>query len=72
MTTLLSRAFKKAEVLPESLQDELARELLDEINGEQKWEIALQASSSKVDTMAQLALKEFKEGKTNNAGIDEL
>jgi hypothetical protein len=72
MTTLLSRAFKQAEVLPESLQDELARELLEDIDGEQKWESALRASSSRVDTMAEMALKEFKKGKTIDVGIDEL
>jgi hypothetical protein len=31
MTKLLSEAFEKASELPENLQDELARELLDEL-----------------------------------------
>ena len=45
MTTLLSRAFKKASALPSDLQNELARELLDEI----KWEGKRDESLHKID-----------------------
>lgn len=36
MTTLLSKAFKKASTLPENLQDELAQEVIEEIEWEKK------------------------------------
>jgi hypothetical protein len=72
MTTLLSDAFKKASVLPDSLQDELARELIEEIEWEQKWEETFDASSAKIDSLADQALKEFKAGETTELGIDGL
>ena len=72
MTTLLSKAFEKASVLPETLQDEIARELLEEIEGERQWDKTLSKSAEKIDLLAQQALKEYKAGKTAAAGIDEL
>jgi hypothetical protein len=72
MTTLLSKAFKKASVLPDSLQDELARELLVEMEWEKKWVASLKNSSEKIDSLARQALQEFKSGKTTAVGIDEL
>jgi hypothetical protein len=36
MTKLLAQAFDKAAELPEDLQDQLARELLEEIDGESR------------------------------------
>lgn len=72
MTALLSTAFKKASVLPESLQDELARALIEEIEGEQIWESTLRSSSANVDEMAEQALEEFRAGKTLKVGIDRL
>ncbi len=72
MTKLLSRAFEKAADLSESLQDELARELLVEIEWEQKWEQTLKNSPEKVDLLADQALREYKAGKTTEAGMDSL
>ena len=36
MTTLLQKAFHKAEELPDALQDELAQQLIEEIEWEKK------------------------------------
>jgi hypothetical protein len=72
MTTLLSKAFKKASGLPESLQDELARKLLEELEWERKWETSIKNSSDKIDRLAEQALHEYKAGKTSEIGIDEL
>lgn len=60
MTILLSKAFKKASSLPDSLQDQLARQLLEEL----EWEPSIKNSSDKIDKLAEQALHEYKTGKT--------
>ncbi len=72
MTKLLTEAFEEASRLPEGLQDQLARELLDELAGESRWETTLAESQSKVDQLAEKALAEHKAGRTKEAGFDEL
>jgi hypothetical protein len=37
MTHLLTEAFRKAQNLPEHLQDELAEQLIEDIESELKW-----------------------------------
>ena len=60
MTMLLSAAFSKAAILPDSLQDEIARELIEEIECEQKWNTSLDKSSGHIDNMALQAIREFE------------
>jgi len=72
MTDLLAQAFKKASELPESLQDELARELLAGLVGEARWNAALADSAETLDEMAGQALKEHQAGRTKEIGFDEL
>ena len=72
MTTLLTEAFEKASELPENLQDQLARELLEEIKGESQWEQTLAQSQGPLDQMGKKALDEHEEGKTRQMGFDEL
>ena len=72
MTKLLSDAFEKASQLPEDLQDELARILLDELTWEKSWDRTLSQSSSKLDEMAEDALKDYQAGRTKEMGFDEL
>ena len=72
MTKLLSDAFEKASQLPEDLQDELARMLLDELTWEKNWDRALSRSSSNLDEMAKDALKDYHAGRTKEMGFDEL
>jgi hypothetical protein len=72
MTKLLSGAFEKASQLPEDLQDELARILLDELTWEKSWDGTIPRSSSKLDEMAEDALKDYQAGRTNEMGFDEL
>jgi len=72
MTDLLAQAFAKASELPESLQDELARELLDGLVGEARWNAALADSAEKLDEMAEQALKEHQAGRTKEIGFDKL
>jgi len=68
MTDLLAQAFAKAAELPESLHDELARELLDDLVGEGRWSAALADSPETLDDMAERALKEHRAGRTKEIG----
>jgi len=72
MTKLLAQAFEKASELPEDLQDQLARELLEELAGEARWDQTLEQSGEALDRMAEQALQEYRAGKTKEMGFDEL
>ncbi len=72
MTKLLAQAFDKASELPENLQDELARELLEELAGEARWDRTLEQSADAIDRMAEQALREYRAGQTKEMGFDEL
>ncbi len=72
MTTLLEQAFREAQKLPSELQDEIAQQLLDDIDNELKW----QATFSDTDigsfaAMAQAALGEDEAGETEEKGFGE-
>jgi hypothetical protein len=72
MTKLLKQAFEKASELPSDLQDELARELLEDMHAEQKWDKTLAESQDVLDSLAHDALKHHKAGRTKQMGADEL
>jgi hypothetical protein len=72
MTTLLARAFDKANTLPKDLQDELARELMEEIEWELHWDKTLADTQEQLDQLAEKALRNHREGKTEAMGFDEL
>jgi hypothetical protein len=72
MTKLLSDAFEKASQLPENLQDELARILLDELAWEGRWNQTLDESTDKLDRMAEDALNDYRAGRTKEMGFDQL
>jgi hypothetical protein len=57
MTKLLAQAFEKASQLPENLQDELAKELIDALTWEARWDKSLAESSDQLDKMAEKALE---------------
>ena len=74
MTQLLEKAFQEAQKLSNYLQDELAQQLLEDIENELKWQESL--SNPDIDLgilqeMAQLALLEDEEGKTEDKGYCE-
>ncbi len=74
MTELLEQAFKKAQKLTNTLQDELAQQLLEDIENELKWQESLSSSDVDLDVleeMAQKALIEDREGKTEEKGFGE-
>ena len=72
MTKLLAQAFEKASQLPENLQDELARALIDELTWEARWDQALAESSKQLDKMAEKAIEDYRAGRTKEMGFDEL
>ena len=72
MTELLSKAFEQAVKLPQALQDEIAEQLLEDIEGELKWDETLAKSHDKLAKLADQALKESKAGRTQKMGFDEL
>jgi hypothetical protein len=72
MTALLQEAFQKASDLPEDVQKLVARELLDEIGWETRWDETLANSQPLLDQLTAKAMREYKEGKTEEKGFDEL
>lgn len=72
MTVLLREAFKKASQLPDSLQDEIARELFADIDAESRWEINFKDTEDSLAKMAEKALADFEAGNTIEMGFDQI
>lgn len=72
MTALLQEVFQKASSLPVHLQDMLARDLLQEMEWEDKWDTTLENSQSALDKLTLRAMKKYRKGKTTEKGFDEL
>jgi hypothetical protein len=65
MTHSLTEAFNKAQDLPEYLQEELAAQLLEDVENELKWQQSLsQPQPTKLDNLAAKAIKDSLKGKT--------
>jgi hypothetical protein len=64
MTELLRRAFEQASQLPARLQDEVAQQLLEDVEGELLWDDTLTRSQEQLEKMADRALQEFRAGRT--------
>ena len=74
MTELLQKAFQEAQKLSNNLQDEIAQQLLSDIENELKWQENFANSNINLDIlrqMAQAALIEDQEGKTEEKGFGE-
>jgi hypothetical protein len=72
MTHLLAKAFEKASFLSAELQDQLAQELLEELEGEAQWDTTLAHSQDKLEELAKSAEEQHHAGKTKEMGFDEL
>ena len=72
MTELLKKAFEKASQLSPSEQDALASVLLEEIEGEHRWDASLENSRDPLATLADAALKEHRSGATKPLNSDTL
>ena len=66
MTTLLETAFEKISALPEIEQNIYAKNLLEEIESEKKWDSSFSESEDLLFQMADDALKDYK---TNNTKL---
>ena len=74
MTKLLEKAFQEAQKLSDNLQNEIAQQLLIDIENELKWQKTLADPDINLDVlskMAQAALIEDQEGKTEAKGFGE-
>ncbi len=74
MTELLEQAFKEAQKLSDYLQNQLAQQLLEDIENELKWQESLSnpdVNLGVLEEMAQRALIEDREGKTEKKGFGE-
>jgi hypothetical protein len=72
MTKLLNHAFEKASGLPEDLQDQLAREFLEELEWESRWDETLASSQEALERLAEQAEQEYQAGETKEMGFDDL
>lgn len=72
MTQRLAKAFQEASLLPEEVQDEVAERLLEDIEGEARWDETLASSPQVLEKLADNALQELEAGRTKRMGFDEL
>ena len=72
MTSLLETAYQKASAFPAHLQDMVARELLQEIEWEYKWDKTLENSQPALNELTARAMKKYGDGKTVEKGFNEL
>lgn len=72
MTKLLTKAFEIAEKLSTNIQDEIGKNLLEDIYGELKWDETLNKSSGLLEKMANKALENFRNDNTCEKGFDKL
>ncbi|WP_448574036.1 hypothetical protein [Trichothermofontia sp.] len=74
MTSLLQQALLEIQKLPDYLQDELAKQLLEDIKNELNWQQNLSESDIQLGdllTMAREALIEEQERRTEDKGFGE-
>ena len=72
MTLRLKEAFDKAALLSDELQNELAEELISDLEAESRWDQTFKDTQDKLAKMADKALKNFEEGKFKKMGFDQL
>ena len=72
MTELLNRAFRRAAQLPPEAQDELARQLLDELASEEQWSTAFENSPQALSELADEAIAENAAEQTKALDPDRL
>jgi len=72
MTQQLQKAFEQASKLPDALQDEIAEQLLYDLESESGWQSALQAPQDKLGKLVDKAKKDVEAGQVKKMGFDEL
>jgi hypothetical protein len=72
MTKLLEAALDKRHKLPEAEQDAIATMILDELEDEQKWDVAFTGSQDKLKRLVEKVRVDIKAGREKKMGFDEL
>ena len=72
MGTLLDKAFEEAAKLPQKEQEALAQWLLEELSSERRWSEKLAGSQKQLAELANEALAEHGEGRTQDLDPDRL
>ena len=71
MTELLEKAFEEASKLPQEEQDIIAKIVLAELESEKRWNEDFIKSKDKLLKLANEALNEFKDGKTEISTVKQ-
>ena len=72
MSTLLEKTFNEIKKLPETEQNIFAKWILEELEAERKWDKLFAESEDISEKLAEEALKEHKEGKTEVLDFNKL
>jgi len=72
LSALLEKTLQKVSLLPESEQDVLADLLQKELESEKQWSKTLKESQSHLERLADEALTELKEGRTESLDTEKL
>ena len=72
MTLLLSHAFDKAANLPETMQEQIATQWLEDLEAEFKWDQTFANTQDQLAKLADKALRDIKAGRVKKMGFDEL
>jgi hypothetical protein len=69
MTALLSQAFEKAAKLPEAMQEQIALQLLEDLDAESKWDQTFAKTQDQLAKLAEKALRDIKTRKVKKNGV---
>jgi hypothetical protein len=72
MTQLLDKAFSQASLLPELQQNMLAKWIMEELLAEKKWDTLFAESEDFLADLADEALSEYEQDKTQLLNLDAL
>ena len=72
LTKLLNKAFAEATQLPDDQQDSVGAWILAELASERRWDEAFARSADQLAELADAALREYKQGKTEELDPDQL
>ena len=72
MTKLLERVVERVKALPESEQDVIAALILEELEDEASWDQVFARSQDALARLAEEAMLEHREGKTQELDPDKL
>ena len=68
----MTKLFERISELPPDMQEEIAKQLIEDIDQEIKWQSSLENPDTVLDKLGEKALRDSEEGKTRESGFDEL